>query len=94
MATNEAKAEVGASDGPGKGNNDESPALITQAVSAAERLEKANADFKRENDRREQLATRDILGGKTSGPQQPEAKPEISPQDYVKWVLSGRLPPQ
>ena len=83
--------EESPTDNSGEGNQQQSPTLVEGANAAAERLEKATELYKAENDRREELMARDMLGGKTEAGQEPAPPKEESPKDYMKNVMSGGL---
>lgn len=91
---NESPKEKQAPAGSGTGSDAGANPLITEARSAAERLEKASIAAKLENDRREQLAAADILGGRSGGPS-PVAPPKpLDPREYARAVLRGQIPPK
>lgn len=77
----------------GTGVQPQTGTLIDGAISAAERLEKATSDYKKENDRREKLAALEKLGGGTPTSGEPEPKKEMTASEYTKAVLSGQIEP-
>lgn len=91
MVTNETQRtnEATTAQGLNAGNERENNSLIGQANTAAERIEKAREELKRENDRREQLLAQDRLGGTTSGFIPPAAKPTPSAKEYAAAALKG-----
>lgn len=62
--------------------------LVDQATRAAERLEKATADFNKVVDRQEAIAARMALGGKSDAGV-PSEKKEESATEYKNRVLKG-----
>lgn len=81
-----------AQEGTGAGNQPEATSVIESANRAAERLEAANAEAKRENDRRESLQARERLGGKSFGAGQIEPPKVKSDRDYAREALEGKVP--
>ena len=71
------------------GSNTESTQLITDANNVAERMEKASSALKQENDRREAIIAREILGGRSSGATIQEPIKEESAKEYRDRVLRG-----
>jgi hypothetical protein len=68
------------------------PSMVMDAHMAADRLEKANAEMRANIAKMEELKAFERLGGVTEGRPQ-ETKPvEISPKEYAKMVLEGKLP--
>jgi hypothetical protein len=82
--TNEATTDARSS----QGNERENNSLIGQANTAAERIEKAREELKRENDRREALLAQDRLGG-TTGYSIPAEKPKPTAKEYADAALRG-----
>lgn len=66
-------------------------ARIDRANSAAKRLEEANKKAEELATINAEIVARNVLGGRTEAGQQPLAKPEISPKDYAKSLLNGKL---
>lgn len=64
--------------------------LIDKANSAAERIEKANAQAAEILRKQEELFARQRLGGTTSSEPHEEVKEE-SPKEYKERVMSGKL---
>lgn len=91
MKTNEDQAEAAAPAGPGAGDDAGAGGLLASADSAAQRMEKAAAELRKENDRREQIIARDLLGGRSSGPAQQAPKVEVSAKDYAQAALRGKI---
>jgi len=74
----------------GEGNEPSAESLIEQANSANERLRKTIEELRAENNRKEQIEAKRIMGGMTSGSVQPPKKEE-SPAEYSKRILSGKV---
>lgn len=72
------------------GSEPKTTELIDNANTAAERLEKATAEFKKENDRREALMAKERLGGRTAM-QQPEQPKEVDAKEYALQALKGKI---
>ena len=66
----------------------EEPAL-PKLMEMVDRLEKANAEAKEILKRNEDLAARNLLGGKTDAGIQPPKPVEITPQEYAKALQKG-----
>jgi hypothetical protein len=64
--------------------------VIESANSAAERLEKANAEMKENIAKIEEIKASDQLSGTTEQPQ-PEKPKEETPTEYKNRVMSGNL---
>lgn len=62
---------------------------IAQAQIAADRLEKANAQFEESIKKMEAMATRNILGGKSVASEPEAVKKVESPAEYAKRMLRG-----
>ena len=56
-----------------------------------DRLEKANVEAKEILARQEELAARNLLGGKSDAGEQPQKPTEESPVDYAKKALEGKV---
>ena len=65
--------------------------LVEQANAAAERIEKANAEYKALMEKQEVMAANARLGGKSDAGTK-NVKQDIDPREYAKMVLTGRLP--
>lgn len=65
------------------------PQMLKDAKETVERLEKANAELKRQLDRQERIAVQQQLGGKTRVKE--EETPEESARDYARRALKGTL---
>jgi len=87
----EKKEETTAPEGTGDGHKSESFDLVKSATLAAERIEAANKKTEELLIKQEALRAREILGGKTEGPEPEENKKEISPADYAKLALQGAI---
>ena len=59
-----------------------------------ERMEKANIEAKEILSRQEELAARNLLGGKSDAGIQPVAPKEETPQEYAKRISLGQLTPE
>ena len=88
--TKEEKKES-TSDNSGERDKPEVYKSIDDANFAAKRMEDIHKKFKEENDRFESLYARQVLGGQTDAGNQPEKKEEISEEDYVNKVMSGKF---
>jgi len=84
------EAKENATEDIGEGDKYETTPIIERARENAERVEKATAELKAENDRREKIMARQALGGETSG-RPPEEKKEETPEEYAKRVMKGEL---
>ena len=86
----EGKTEIPKSDA-GEGDKSASTPLIDGANAAAERLEKATEASREENNRTEELAHRDALGGETSAGSTKivEEKKEETPKEYKDRIMAG-----
>lgn len=91
MVNNEQKAEQTTS-GNNEGDINEAAPTIAAADKAAERMERATAALKAQNDRYENLLAMQRLGGKTNNLPGNEKQEEIDPKEYAKLILSGRTP--
>lgn len=86
--TDEIKKEDAAPKELGEGNNTGTTKVIDAANSSAERMEKATAELRKENERREAIIAREILGGRSSGNSEP-VKKEQTAREYAQNVLKG-----
>ena len=68
------------------------PTMVEDAHNAAERLKAENARMELNIKKLEELKAFEQLGGKSQGQAQAEKPVEVSPADYAKMVLSGKLP--
>jgi len=69
-----------------EGDNSTSPSIIERADAAAERLEKANKEYKILIARQEELVAKQALGGFSSGPREPEQPKQPEGLEYLKQV--------
>ena len=78
-----------------KGNKPKKAELIEQANSAAERLERANEKTEELVRRQEELAAREVLGGRSEAGNRPvkEEEKELTPQEYANLVRKGEINP-
>ena len=71
---------------------EEKPALIYDALTAAENLKKENERMEQNLKQLQELKAWEMLGGKSRG-KEPEEKPkEIDPKTYAELVLKGIVP--
>lgn len=70
----------------------EAPTLVDEARIQADRLEKLNAELNLNIKRLEEIQTRNILGGRATAGQEPQKPKELSPQEYAKAALEGKIP--
>jgi hypothetical protein len=63
---------------------------IPQLSSLVERMEKANAEHKDLLKRQEELAARNLLGGKTDAGIQPIPPLAETPKEYADRILKGK----
>lgn len=68
-------------------NNEEKN--IPKLAELVERLEKANTEAKAIQEKNEELAALNLIGGKTDAGIQPPAKKEESPLEYKNRILRG-----
>lgn len=67
------------------------PTIVDNALTAADRLEKAIENMKTENDRADKRFALQQLGGTSqAGQPQPEKK-ELTPQEYAQKVLRNEI---
>lgn len=90
--TQEETKEEPTSEDAGEGDKPKSSSLIERASSAAERLEKANAQTELLVQRQEDLMARRALEGTTDAGKT-EKKVEVSPEEYAQKVLKGEINP-
>ena len=64
---------------------------LSEFVQMVERMEKANKEAKEILAKNEELAARNLLGGKSDAGVQKPQPVEETPQEYVKRLSSGRL---
>jgi hypothetical protein len=68
------------------------PTMISDAVRAAEALKLENERMEANMRQLQELKAFEALGGRSVGKEQ-EVKPvEVSPQDYAKAVMEGKIP--
>lgn len=68
------------------------PSMIESAHSAAEKLKLENERMEKNIRRLEELKAFEALGGRTEGAPQVAKPVEVSPLEYSKQVLAGKLP--
>lgn len=73
---------------------EERPQVVSDAIQAAERLEKANAETKELLKQAERLEAFRALGGKSEGALQQSQPKEIDAREYARAALTGRLIPK
>ena len=93
MDEEKTQEENGAANDSGEGDKQETTSLVDDANLAAKRLEDATKEMRAENDRREDLIARQMLGGSTEAGQ-PTEKKEESDKEYAEKAMSGELDPQ
>jgi hypothetical protein len=64
---------------------------IPKLAELVERLEKANAEAKAIQEKNEELAALNLIGGKTDAGIQPPAKKEETPKEYKDRILRGGI---
>lgn len=64
---------------------------IPKLAELVERLEKANAEAKAIQEKNEELAALNLIGGRTDAGIQPPVKKEETPQEYRDRILRGGL---
>ena len=68
------------------------PTMISDAIRAAEALKLENERMEANIRQLQELKAFEALGGRSVGKEQ-EVKPvEVSPQDYAKAVMEGKIP--
>jgi hypothetical protein len=85
----ETKAE-GSTENPKEGGQYETTPIIERAREERERMERATAAQKTENDRTEAIMARNALGGRSEGAALEEVKAEQTPADYAKQIMAGK----
>lgn len=68
------------------------PSMIEGAVNAAQALKSENERMERNIKQLQELKAFEALGGKSQGAEQVVKPQEISPKDYAKLVLAGKIP--
>lgn len=70
------------------------PDMVISAHEAAKKLEAENTRMEKNIATLQELKAFEALGGRSEGIKQ-EVKPaEISPQEYARMVLMGKIPPK
>lgn len=87
--TQEGETQETTKEDTGTGDKSEATNVVEAARETAERLEKANTEGAAILKQQQELAARELLGGKTAGAEQEEKK-ELSNADYMKEVLAGK----
>ena len=67
--------------------------VLDAASQLAERIEKGNADTRALIERQEQLYARQMLSGRSDAGQMAQKPAELTPQEYAKQVLQGKINP-
>jgi len=67
------------------------PNMVESAKAQADRLEGLNKEIGEKLKRLEELKAFEALGGRTEGAKQVEAVKEITPQEYAKQVIEGKI---
>jgi len=65
--------------------------FLSEARELATRNEKAVNEMRGLVERNEELAAKNILGGKADAGEQPPKKEEETPEEYSKRIISGKL---
>lgn len=68
------------------------PNMVASAAEAATRLKAENERMEANIKKLEELKAYELLGGKTDGKPQETKPEEISPKDYARMALEGKLP--
>tara|TARA_R110000787_G_scaffold116592_1_gene226886 strand:+ start:123 stop:419 length:297 start_codon:yes stop_codon:yes gene_type:complete len=88
------KTQETSAEGPTQNSNEgskyETTPIIERAREERERLERATAAQKIENDRTEAIQARNALGGRSEGAALEEVKAEQTPQEYASQIMSGK----
>ena len=90
---NAEKKEVATGVSIDTGNKPSAFSLIDQVNLAAERLENANKLQEQIFLQQQDLLAKQILAGRAEGGSQPVAPKELTPQEYAREVLQGRINP-
>lgn len=72
-------------------NKEQKEESVPKLIEMVDRLEKANAEAKEILARQEEIAARNLLGGKTDAGVQPVKPKEETAQEYAKRVMSNSL---
>lgn len=67
--------------------------MISRAADAAKRLEEANIATEELVRRQEELAARNLLGGKSQAGETKEEEKELSPREYADKIFKGEINP-
>lgn len=67
--------------------------VLEQARESVKRLEEANKKTEELLDRQEQLAAKELLGGRAEGGIAPIPKKELTSEEYAQQVLAGKINP-
>tara|TARA_Y100000310_G_C20702423_1_gene831078 strand:+ start:1983 stop:2273 length:291 start_codon:yes stop_codon:yes gene_type:complete len=65
--------------------------LVDEALNAADRIEKANAEYKALVERQERVLVETKLGGKAAAGSVPEKPKEETATEYAKRVMRGEI---
>jgi len=74
------------------GDKPSASSIVERADAAAERLEKASAEYKALIRRQEELMAKQALGGISSGPGKKEPPKEETPAEFKEKFLKGEVP--
>ena len=69
----------------------EPQSIVDEARQLRDENKRIVEEMRVENDRRERLAAQNMLGGVTEGGVPPRKEPEVTPQEYAKNVLEGKV---
>ena len=76
----------------GDGDKPQTPKVIEEANAAAERLEKATEEMRKENSRHEEIMARKVLAGETEAGSAPKKEKETD-EEYVERFKRGEVDP-
>jgi len=75
----------------GQGGENPEGANKESFAQLVDRQEKAAEELKKQNDRAEELAAKNLMGGKSESGQNPQPQ-EKDPRSYAEEALKGRVP--
>ena len=88
----EEEKEQGTPEDTGEGDKPEAAGIVGEANKAREGLAKENERLEANIKELRELEAGRILGGETTGGTAPIKEKEVSPEDYAKLLLGGKLP--
>jgi hypothetical protein len=65
--------------------------LLDEAAKTAERIEKANAEYRELLAKHEEMVAKQMLGGRSNAGGEIKPEPELSPIEYAKAFSEGKI---